>query len=240
MKLTIIIPVNDRTEDLGKHEMELVRPHLLPDTELEIAVIEKGFPSIECEFHAVFNAPSVVLAAKGAYEHGSDGVFVDCFDDPGVFACRQLLPIPVLGGYQPSMSMAELLSERYAVITTDRPSILGEERKARACGFRPACIRAVDMSVTELLGDGERLLQRLIAACRDLWETERCTAAVLGCTGMCSVAGQLQQRLRADGIHITVIEPYTTGLLQLETLVRLGFSGHIPGFALGMDKLEWY
>ena len=240
MKLTIIIPVTDMAADAGKEEIDRIRSRLLPDTELEAVVIEKGFPAIESELHAVFNAPSVVLAAKAAYQRGSDGVFVDCFDDPGVLACRELLPIPVLGGYRPALGMAQLLAERFAVITTDRAGILSEERKARANGFRPAAIRAVDMQVLELRDDGEELLRRLTAACLDLWETERCTAVVLGCTGMCGVAGRLQQSLQEAGAPVTVVEPYSTGLLQLETLVRLGFSGHIPDLALAVDRLDWY
>ncbi|MBR1457216.1 MAG: hypothetical protein IJ594_08690 [Oscillospiraceae bacterium] len=240
MKLTIVIPVTDDTGDLGKKEMELVRGRLLPDTELEAVTIGKGFPAIESELHAVFNAPSVVLAAQAAYERGSDGIFVDCFDDPGVFACRELLPIPVLGGYRPALGTAQLLAERYAVITTDRAGIQSEERKARAHGFHPAVIRAVDMEVLELRDDQDELLRRLTAACLDLWETERCTAAVLGCTGMCGVAERLGQALREAGAPMTVVEPYCTGLLQLESLVRLGYRNHVPGPALALDGLDWH
>ena len=240
MKLTVVIPVTDDTGDLGKKERDLIRSHLLSDTELEIVTIQKGFPAIESELHAVFNAPSVVLAAKAAYERGSDGVFVDCFDDPGVFACRELLPIPVLGGYRPALSMAQLLAERYAVITTDRAGIQSEERKARASGFNPAVIRAVNMEVLELRDDQDQRLRRLTEACLDLWETERCTAVVLGCTGMCGVAKELQQTLREAGLPMTVVEPYFTGLVQLESLVRLGYKNHVPDLALAMDNLDWY
>lgn len=240
MKLTVIVPVSGYTEDMGAESISFLRPLLHPDTEVECVSLERGFPSVECELHVAFNAPEIILAAKAAWEGGSDGVFVNCFDDPGVTACRELLPIPVLGGYQATVGMARLLADRCAVITTDMAGVLSEERKARACGFRPAAIRSVDMGVLDLRADHSELLDRLEKACLDLWETEHTGAIALGCTGMYAVVPELQQRLRAAGCPATVVEPFVTGVTQLETMVRLGYSNHMPEAAVAMERLNWY
>lgn len=240
MKLTVILPVTGEADDMGRSEEAKLRNLLHPDTELEFVCIERGFPAIESDLHAVFNGAEIILAAKAAYEQGTDGIFIDCFDDPAVSACRELLPIPVLGGYQPAASTAHLIADRFAILTTDTAGILSEERKAHAFGLHPAAIRAVDMDVLELRGDQSELLRRLAAACISLHETEHVSAVVLGCTGMHGVADALQQQLRDANCPVTVVEPLTTGLMELEMLARLGYSNHLSGLHLAMETLNWY
>ena len=140
MKLTVILPVTGEADDMGRSEEAKLRNLLHPDTELEFVCIERGFPAIESDLHAVFNGAEIILAAKAAYEQGTDGIFIDCFDDPAVSACRELLPIPVLGGYQPAASTAHLIADRFASLTTDTAGILREERKAHAFGLHPAAM----------------------------------------------------------------------------------------------------
>lgn len=240
MKLTVIVPVSGSTADIGVGSEPFLRPLLHSDTELEFVSLEQGFPSVECELHTVFNAPGIIREAKAAWERGSDGVFVTCFDDPGVSACRELLPIPVLGGYQAATNMARLIADRCAVITTDMVGILNEERKARAWGFQPAAIRSVDMGVLDLRADHSGLLERLEKECLDLWRTEHTGAIILGCTGMFTVVQRLQVRLREMDCPVTVVEPFTVGVTQLENMARLGYSNHMPGTALALEKLNWY
>ena len=240
MKLTVIIPVTEHASDTEKANGPLLRKLLHPDTQLEFVSIERGFPAIESDLHAVFNGAEIILAAKAAYERGADGIFIDCFDDPAVSACRELLPIPVLGAYQASVSTAHLIADRFAIITTDQAGVLSEERKAHAFGLQPAVIRAVDMDVLELRDDQSELLRRLTAACIDLWNTAHTSAVVLGCTGMHGVAAALQEQLHAAKCPVTVVEPFVTGMAQLEKLVALGHSNHISGLNLAMDRLNWY
>lgn len=229
MKLTIIIPVSGDISDDIAGDRAALTPLLAPDTKLEFVGLDRGFPTIESEAQALVNGAEVLREAAAAFERGSDGVFVNCFDDPAVFACRELLPIPVLGGYAPAMHTAALLADRYAVLSTDRAGILNEERKARAYGFAPAAIRCVDMGVENLETHTDVLLEHMEAACRELWEQERITAVIPGCTGMYAAAPELRVRLKARGIPVQVVEPLTAGVTELERLVRLGLHGPVPG-----------
>ena len=240
MKLTVILPITGSVEEFRQESERQLRNLLHPDTELEFVGIDHGFPAIESDLHSVFNGAEIILAAKAAYERGSDGIMIDCFDDPAVSACRELLPIPVLGGYQASVSMARLLTDRFAIITTDQAGVLSEERKAGAFGLKPTVIRPVDMGVLALRNDHSELLGRLQEACVDLWSTHQTSAIVLGCTGMVAVAEELQKSLRAAGHPVTVVEPFSTGVVQLEMLARLGYSNHLSGLHLAMETLNWY
>lgn len=237
MKLTVIIPVSgDISADVTGNRAVLT-PLLAPDTELEFVGLDRGFPTIESETQALVNGPEVLRAAAAAYERGSDGIFIHCFDDPAVYACRELLPIPVLGGYAPAMHTAALLADRYAVLSTDRAGILNEERKAKAYGFAPAAIRCVEMGVEDLEAHTEVLLDHMEAACRELWEQERITAVVPGCTGMYAAAPALRERLKAKGLPVTVVEPLTAGITELERLARLGLHGPVPGVPVTLADL---
>lgn len=238
MKLTIIIPVTGGIASDVTGNRSVLTPLLSVDTELEFVGVDRGFPTIESETQALVNGPEVLRAAAAAYDRGSDGIFVNCFDDPGVYACRELLPIPVVGGYAPAMHTAALLSDRYAVLTTDRAGILSEERKARASGFTPAAIRCVDMGVLDLEAHTQVLLDHMEPVCRELWEQERITAVVLGCTGMFAAAPALQRRLNAQGIPMQVVEPLTAAVTELERLVRLGLHGPVPGVPVTLADLR--
>ena len=55
MKLTVIIPVTEHASDTEKANGPLLRKLLHPDTQLEFVSIERGFPAIESDLHAVFN-----------------------------------------------------------------------------------------------------------------------------------------------------------------------------------------
>lgn len=241
IKIKVVMPTTKDYTQIIQESRAYLRPHLRPDTQLEFVTIEHGFPSIESEVHGVFNAPAVVLAAHQAQEEGFDGVFVNCFDDPGVYACRESLRIPVVGGYQPAMITALSLGERVGVITTDRDGILSEERKARQSGFghRLSAIRKVDIGVLDLAGDKTRLLDRLTLACHQLWEEDRVSAVTLGCTAMHYLIHDLRQRLVEERCPITVIEPLANGVCYLEHMIWMGYTNAL-WCNTRMENLTWY
>jgi allantoin racemase len=225
MKLTVIHAVVRSDRKLEGYQAYLKKA-LCADTELDFERVEFGFPSIECDLHGMVNGAQIVRLVQKAEQDGADGVFVNCFDDPGVYAARELARIPVFGAYQPALLTAMGLAERVGIITTDRAGILSEERKARLNGFdgRVASIRAVDMGVLSLEGNLDLLVDRLAAACADMFETDRVGALTLGCTGMHAAIGPLRARLKAAGCPVAVIEPLQNGVSYLEHTVRMGYT----------------
>ena len=102
----------------------------------------------------MFNGTEVVREGLRAAERGAEGIFVNCFDDPGVQALREMVDIPVYGGYVPSILTALSLGGRVGIITTDHDGIANEERKARTEGFDGKIFSVVpaDMMVGEVFG----------------------------------------------------------------------------------------
>ena len=98
--------------------------------------IERGSVTIECEYDEAFSAPEVIkLAIAEAGKGGVDGVFVNCFGDPGVRAVREVLSVPVFGGFEPAIYLALGLGDTVGIVTVLKnvvPMIRGRHRPRRA------------------------------------------------------------------------------------------------------------
>ena len=80
IKLLVLDPV---TTAATPAELAYMGRFLSENTELEGRAICKGPASIECEYDEAMALPQVVaLARESAAEF--DGIFIDCFADPGV------------------------------------------------------------------------------------------------------------------------------------------------------------
>ncbi|MBA1336187.1 MAG: hypothetical protein HPY66_2431 [Firmicutes bacterium] len=234
--IAAVTGVSGGKKDLQKRYLE---KYISSGTDIHFEDVAYGFPSIESETHGIFNAMEIIRKALLAEEEGYDGIFVNCFDDPGVFALRELLKIPVFGGYLPSMLTALSLGERIGVITTDGHGILSEERKAAQSGFRDkiAAIEPVGLGVLAL-GDRDRLVTKLTEICLRYEQEYRVQAAALGCTGMYYIIDELRAKLKAQGCNIAVIEPLAAGIKFLETVIQLGFTNSL-NYHLNMKDMKW-
>lgn len=241
MRLLVLIPSTLPLEEIKPGIVPYVYRYLRSDTELAFANLEIGFPSIESELQGEFNATQVVFAARKAQEQGMDGVFVDCFDDPGVYACRESLDIPVFGAYVPAVLTALGAAERIGIITTDTPGILSEERKAALMGItgRLAAVRKVDTGVLDILADRERVVEGLTECCLRMYREDRAGAVCFGCTAMAYVADDVRAALKQRGCPMTVVEPLAAGLSYLEHTAALGITNSL-GTGVSLGQLKWY
>ncbi|HWQ58705.1 MAG TPA: aspartate/glutamate racemase family protein [Clostridia bacterium] len=225
MRLRIISAV-PREKERREEYLPYLRRTLRADTRLESDGVAYGFPSVECDLHGMVNGAEVIDCVVRAQEEGADGAFVNCFDDPGVYAARELVRIPVFGGYQPAILIAMSLADRVGVITTDAAGILSEQRKARQSGFseRVASIRAVNFGVLSMDANLALLAQRITEACVDMYEKDRVGALTLGCTGMHNAVGAVRENLKKLRCPVTVIEPLQNGVNFLENAVLQGYT----------------
>ena len=228
MKLAVINPV----ANLPQNVSDAMKPYLAsltrPDTEIEYVTLKRGFPSVESDMHGMFNGAEIVREALDAVQRGADGIFVNCFDDPGVQALREMIEVPVFGGYVPSVLTALSLGGRIGIITTDYDGIANEERKARTEGFdgKIATVIPADMMVGEVFG-GDGVDERLAEVCRQMHDEHRVNTVILGCTGMQQAVAKLRERLTAAHCPVTVVEPLAAGVTHLERVVTLGMTNSL-------------
>lgn len=93
---------------LSQSMKEDMEQYLMPNTKVDHVQIGGTGPiTIESEYDEAFAAPEVVKTASQEMTHRDyDGIFVNCFGDPGVRATREKLPITVFGGFEPAIYLA--------------------------------------------------------------------------------------------------------------------------------------
>ena len=108
--------------------------------------------TIECEYDEVYSAPQVVsMAVSEAQAQELQGVFVNCFGDPGVRAVREKLKMPVFGGFEPAIYLGLGLGDTLGIVTVLKnvvPMIRGAIARA-GLEKRVVCVRTLDLPVLE-------------------------------------------------------------------------------------------
>ncbi len=217
VKIHIVVPI---TSDQFNEQIELeARSFLGTGVELEVSHLLAGPASIESFYGEVLAGPQIVAEVAKAAGNGADAVFITCFGDPAVPAAREIVDIPVVGGFEPAIATALTLGERFSVVTVLEnvtPMISGLIARMGVAS-RLATIEVIDTPVLEL-HDGDSLLKSLFeASCRAI-ETGGADVLVLGCTGMLGVAATLQEKLEAELVRVPVVDPTGASLGLLTTL----------------------
>jgi allantoin racemase len=219
MKIRIIVPiVGDRFNREILKEASICKS---PDTEIDVVNLEKGPESIESIYDEYGSELEVIRRVKEAEKEGAHGVFVDCFNEPGVEGARELVRIPVVGGFKPAALTASLISGRWSVVTTLQSTLTRIRNLSRELGIDKniASIRWVDIPVLGLHDKGQ-LQERLLLQIERAVKEDGAEACVLGCTGMLGIAKALSKEMEARKRHVPVIDPTATAIGYLELLIR--------------------
>lgn len=222
MLITIVLPVTGA--DIGQTS-EYFEAHRSADVELTVTAIDQGPASIESDLDIALAAPAIVRRVREAEANGADAVIINCMADPGLYASREAVRIPVMAPAQSAFGLAATLSDRFSVLGTTSRDIPFTRDMWRRYGHmdRGASIRVVDLPVLELQEDPPRLLERLIAASIDAIQLDGAGALIFGCTLMAPHREDLEAALAERGHRgIPVIDPLAVALRTAEMLVRLG------------------
>jgi allantoin racemase len=221
MKLTVVIPII--SDALTEHVQTEVAGWVAPGTEVEVRRIARGTASIESEYDEALSAPGILAEVEAAAAGGADGIFITCFGDPAVHAAREVVDVPVVGGFEPAVLTALSLGEQVGIVTVLPNVVPMLHGITRRYGLteRVGSIRVVDIPVLSL-DEPDVLLDRLAEQAAAAIAAQEADVIVLGCTGMIGVAAALQERLAKDGVFVPVVDPTGAAVLWLESSVRLG------------------
>ena len=190
----------------------------ITDAKRAYLLLEEYFPTA-----CAMAGPDVLRLCKEAEAEGCDGIFINCFGDPAVKAARELVNIPVFGGFEPAMHLALGLADKIAIISVMKnvlPMIEGEVAKSHFDG-RVCCVRSIDIPVEELQ-QHDRLVKALIEEAVNAITTDGAQAVALGCTAMVDVAEDVQAGLLLKGYDIPVIEAAQAAVMLLELSAKMG------------------
>lgn len=222
-KILVIIPIVGTQFNQGlKGEVEQV---LAPDFTADFANTTQGTCFIQSRYAEFLNTESIISLAVDAEKNGYDGIYVDCFGSPGVAIVRELVDIPVLGGFDSAVLMASSIAQKFSIVTVVPSVIPLIEDEIRELGMSQniTSIRDVQMPVKDL-GNKEKLIEHLFEQSKLAIEQEGAEAIVLGCTGMIDVVDAVASKLKAANLPAPVVDPSHAAITMLQSLIRSGLS----------------
>jgi allantoin racemase len=221
MKILHVIPVTGNV--VTKEMIDFLNEPLDKDTELITEQIQKGPASIECGYDEALAAPHILEICGKARDLGCEGIFINCFGDPAVEAARELVDVPVYGGFVPGVLLASGLADRFTIITIldNVVRMLHGNIAKLGLASKLASVRVVNMPVLNL-GDHNKLYEALTVQSIKAVEEDGAQAILFGCTGMAGGAKTIYDGLMKKGYDIPVIDPAQTSLKTIEMCVKLG------------------
>jgi len=222
-KILVIIPIVETKYNAAiKQEVEKV---LAPDFIAEYENVKEGTCFIESRYAEFLNTAGIISLTQDAEKDGFDGVFVDCAGSPGVSIVRELVDIPVVGGFDGAALMALSVAHKFSIVTV-LPNVMGMlESEARDLGITDnlASIRHVDIPVQDLT-DQDKLIEHLLIQSIKAIKEDGAEAIILGCTAMMGVVDAVTKGLRAVNLSVPVIDPTYAAVCSLQSLIRCGVS----------------
>jgi len=201
---------------------ELTLKHLkevaFPGTEVVVRNISKGPKAIESEYDKDYAAHHVVNEVVKASKEGFDAIIINCFDDPGLHASREVCDTLVLGIGETSITTALLLGYRVAIISTGVNAKLLYYRKAVELGIEKRVVYTggINVGVLDLRKDEGKVMELLLSEGRKAVEDYGADVIVLGCGGFIGMAEKLSEEL-----GVPVVDPTKTTFKVAESLAAM-------------------
>ncbi len=236
-QITVINPTI--THEWNDGHLQLYAAAASPGTQIRVVSLEFGTASIEGRADDALAAAGIMRRAMEAEEQGAGAVIINCMDDPGLYAAREMVSIPVIGPAEASMHLAAMLSHRFSVITTgtDDTSVVEELILHYGMSQKAASVRSIDIPVLALDSDKEATLQAVVSAAEKA-VLEDCAGAIIpGCTLMAELVSEIQTRLAACGLSVPVLNPPLVALRLAEALISLRLSHSPRTYVRPADKL---
>lgn len=231
IKILDILPnIDNGDSSEGLKDRVKLRDKLLNDTNglvlLDSKSMDKGNESIECFYDVAMVAPYVIHEAKQAELKGYDAVLLDCFMDPALSECREILSIPCFGPCLSACSLASRMGGEFSIIgiLDDMDRCIKENLRKYALRDQLMSIRVVDLPVLELCSDMESTTKKLIDAGERCVREDKAKVLVFGCTGLSPFVSTVKDGLAMRGIDVPVIEPMRAALYEAIACVLQGVS----------------
>lgn len=231
MKLFIINTGYDLSEDDIKVRIDRMKQAVSPDVEITMECLENTRICIDSQLDVALAAPEIIQKAISAERAGYDAVGIYCTSDPGLWACREAVKIPVIGAGMASFMTAMMLGNQISFLSTAEGRRSEKIEFARQCGIdmsRIASVRSVEYDILKEQvrerrdsqdQSGESLKKRLkesIIKCRD---EDHAEVVILGCLSFAGMGRSLSEET-----GIPVIDPAYAMASSMEALVRQGLN----------------
>jgi len=237
MRILIIRPTVQPQEiarQRDKIRLNHLRQLVFHGTEIELARVDQGPVAITCDYDVALAALHVLKKFSDVGEKGFDAVVISCGKDPGLYACRQIANIPVVGQGEASHLMAASLGHKYSIINHGKKGKKGSSyhNVVRNLCFesRLASFRGIGLPILDIQKDFEKTKKMFIDEARKAIQEDGADVIVPGCGLFSSITRDLQKEL-----GVPVIDPAGTALKRAEILAALGLTYSKTAFPFPED-----
>lgn len=161
-----------------------------------------------------------VLHQIDRHQEDTDAIVLGCFGDPGLRAAREISRVPVIGGGEASMVLAQLYARRFGIIKIRASNIPETEVALAALNLSGMCVGTgvIDMAFYEVLDDTAKTLELLTREGRKLIDRGAGTI-ILGCMslGLGPLSAELSQALQ-----VPVINPIRAAIAAAQVFDTVG------------------
>lgn len=218
MRLLVINPNTsvEMTRDIADEANRYARP----GTEIETISPSWGPRSIEGHYEEELAAVATLETIRArAAEY--DGVVIACYGDPGLYAAREVSPVPVVGIAEASMLMACTVAHTFSIVTVlprVRPMLLDTVRRT---GLTERCvsIRTTPLTVLDCERDPTAAQREIVKAAHLAIAEDGAEAICLGCAGM----GPLDKAVEAE-VGVPVLDGVACAVKIIEGLIDYGLA----------------
>lgn len=221
LRICVLVPV--ATSQYNERIMKAIAPVVPADVQVEIRNIASGHPDIENRTNWLQNGMPVVELAQAIEKDGFHGIWLTDFDMCGVEAAREVIDIPIIGGFPPSAFAALMLSQRFSIVTILQSTLAMQRAHPQTYGIEDTfvSIRAIDCPVAQL-ENVDVVVARTFEAAMKAIKDDGAQSILLGCTGFVDVASRVSTLLGETlGAYVPVIDPNQAGFSFLVSLVRM-------------------
>jgi Asp/Glu/hydantoin racemase len=189
-----------------------------PETEIVPATGRFGARYITSRAAAAI-AGHAVLDTYAREGKGADAVIIACFGDPGLFALRELAPVPVIGMAEASCHLASTLGRKFSIVTGGHRwgPMLEEFVAAIGLATNLASVRAVETLGADIAANPDAALEGLALACRHAAEEDGAEVVILGGLGLAGLAPRI-----AAEVPVPIIDNVVASIRVAEAAATLG------------------
>lgn len=221
LRIAVIAPA--ATDHFNAMLMQAIEPVIPADVVVEVRNITQGHDCIENRTNWLENGIPVVELARSLEAEGFAGIWLSDFDMCGVEAAREVIDIPIIGGFPTSAFTALALSQRFSIITPLQSTLAMQRGHILEYGLSEsfASIHTIDCTIDEL-AQLEIVVAKTFEVALKAVKEEGAQSLLLGCTGFIGVAERVSALLQESlGSYVPVIDPNQAGFGFLVSLVRM-------------------
>lgn len=217
MRIKIIIP--NTCKEMAKSISEVVVDYAAPGTKIVVTNIQSGPITIDNLYDEALSLRGVLEEIKSGIVDGYDGFIISCFNDPGLYAARELSIAPVVGIGEASIFTACMLGYKFSILSNldSEEAAMRELVKRYGIESRCASIRPAGVEVLDCENDRIKVKNSLIKAGDLAIKKDKAEVLCLGCAGMAGLDKDLEIEL-----GVPVIDPVIAALKAIEGLISCG------------------